>query len=458
MAPSVHIPNLARTPYGSIPDGFSLERALSFFSPPDSRRLSFDPHVFSGTYAPSDVLYRQGMLSSFLDSSLRPGLDQFARAIPRYIPHALSFEEFSFSDDAQNRVLSDLASVEKMLRIPFALERAAELSGNATGIHDLRRFARNTRQNLTHYERITRPLLAQWEQVEKLDDLDASVTFANQVLDRLVYMRPFFDTFADLKKHFNHYRSLAAPYEWTRGGKTVPFCIPTFREGKDRSGAIVRGYHPAYCATRRVGRFHKDSQLILNVPNDVFWGNTARATYLHGPNSQGKSVYQAMVGLNIHLVMNGAFCFAERADLALPRRLFTCFDLGSVAGAGHFEAGGYDIQTMVRKVGKNDIVFIDEVGSGTEPTAERQIARGITDALYQHNITFFAVSHDKGSWMHHHKLPGVRVLRVADYTDRKKKYLVWEGVAPDGYGLEKARRMRIDPDSIRARFARRFGS
>jgi len=460
----VKIPNLVRKEIGWVDEDFSIHESINGLAPPETRRRQgynnkFNSQVFGGRYSYNDAIYRQNFLSDWLDREVRPKLNRLFYGIPGERIYSVSYEEDfdGFNDQAEERALRQIGLVERRILIPKTLEAAAELPGSSNAVRELRKFADRTRRELNHFVRITAPFLKD-PRFTNSEDIEEKVKWANDVLEKTRYMDPLFEELIDLKRELRHFIDLAEPYEVEFQGKRVPSCKPELLEPERREGKIINAYNPTYFKWRitKEGRRRKVEIKKLNIPNNIFWGSEARGTYIHGPNSMGKSVYISTAALNIHLAMNGAYCFADSARLSLPRQLFPCLDLGSSLNEGHFGNGGERVRYMLKRVKEEDIIFMDEVGSGTEPEAEREVAKGLSDSLLAHGLTFFSVTHDKGSWLHNKNKKGVRILRVADYNDWRKKFKVWEGIAPNGYGLEKAKRLGIDPESVRRTLDKRL--
>jgi hypothetical protein len=415
---------------------------------------------FIHTYTHEGAIYRRDFLSDLIDiPAFRAHFERAYSALPSKPVRRIEM----YGQNGQltfEAVQSQIRQLHKWVLLPKTLELLAELPGGSQGSKDLRAFAKRARRSLQDFallgerlsvtvrEHLDDPSMdAEWES----DEMDSSwFAWAEHCIDAISPHYKRLEEIAKIRGKLDHYRTLCKPYEWKIDGKRIPSCKPVFLDPEERRGTIINAYHPLYFKWRDIVEMGKNRKTVLtslNVPNDIRWGPDARNTFIQGANSMGKSVYLETIALNVHLPMAGLRCFADSAELSLPRQIFPCFDMGASMEEGHFGTGAYKVQYMLDEVTRDDLVLLDEVGGGTEPEAEREIARGISDALIKYGITTFNTTHDKAAWIAHKKRKGVAFLRVADLGDEERKYKVWPGIAKGGYGMTKARELGIDPES-----------
>lgn len=410
------------------------------------------------TYTIEGAIYRRDFLSDLLeDGVIRAHFEEVYRSIPKEDVYSLHTDG-PFDSRSTNSIFYRAALLTKWIGLPKTLERLAELPGGSQGTRDLRSFAKRARKSLNEFvplaERLSaKPVLKASINTDlKLEELEADeidVSWGEYCIDQLRPHMARLRNIADIRHQMQDYRRMCKPYEWTFNGQRIPSCKPEFLDPELRQGIIRNAYHPDYFSITRARKKRKDVSTItaLNVPNDIRWGDDARNTFIQGPNSQGKSVYLETIALNLHLPMAGLRCFAESAELSPVGAIFPCFDMGDSMGEGHFGTGAKKVRHMLENVTRNDIVLLDEVAGGTEPEAERRIARGISDALIKYGVTTFNTTHDRAAWTKHRGNPDIAFLRVADLMDEERRFKVWPGIAKGGYGMEKAKELGVDPES-----------
>jgi len=167
--------------------------------------------------------------------------------------------------------------------------------------------------------------------------------------------------------------------EW---GAAVPEILPpgagTYR--------VVEGRHPLLLL-RGEGRV---------VPFTLSLEAGERALVVSGPNTGGKSVFLKAVGLLPALAASGVVPpVAPGSALPLFRELFT--DIGdgqSIAeNLSTFSAHLARLREILEGAGAEDLVLIDEMGTGTDPQEGAALARAILEELVRRGGLTVATSH-----------------------------------------------------------------
>jgi len=448
----IRLPDLRRVgkSKGDVHKSFGVNQAfdnvyyaiIKKYRPRYFERSTILDDFFLQYYRVEDAIYRRDFLSELLDREFRRNFDNLNAMIPRRYMYPVYVEDKNGEERPASAIRNDLIVVQKILNLPKTLEiLAADLPGTSEASQDIRKFVARARKSLGDYEKEARPL----RKKPLVWDGGMDVERANHCLRQIILFRDRIDEICNIKKQFSYYFTLCMPYEVEFNGRRVPSCKPEFLDPELREGTMKNAYHPAYSIAKK-----------LSIPNDIHWGHDTRNTFIQGPNSMGKSVYLKTAALNIHLAMAGLFCFADSCQMSPVRQMFPCFDLGDSLGEGHFLTGLYEINDMIRRLKIEDIVFLDEAGGGTEPEAERIIAKGISDALINNSITSFNVTHDRNAWKGYKGKSGIKFLRVADLGDRKMRYKVWPGIAEGGYAMHIAKQRKIDPKSVDRRIKARL--
>lgn len=131
------------------------------------------------------------------------------------------------------------------------------------------------------------------------------------------------------------------------------------------------------------------------VPLNFEMGGTIRGIIITGPNTGGKTVTIKTVGL---------FCLMAQCGLHVPceRGLF-CMNRGVYCDIGDgqdlsqnlstFSAHITNVLSILRQTGKNSLVILDELGSGTDPQEGMGIAVAVLEELREKECLFLCTTH-----------------------------------------------------------------
>lgn len=131
------------------------------------------------------------------------------------------------------------------------------------------------------------------------------------------------------------------------------------------------------------------------VPLNFQVGKNVRGIIITGPNTGGKTVAIKTVGLLCILACSGLHVPAQYADITINNQVLC--DIGDGQSIqdnlSTFSSHIQNIMRIIRKVNKESLVILDELGSGTDPEEGMGIAIAILEELRQSGALFLVTTH-----------------------------------------------------------------
>lgn len=131
------------------------------------------------------------------------------------------------------------------------------------------------------------------------------------------------------------------------------------------------------------------------VPQDFKIGEAYHGVVITGPNTGGKTVAIKTVALNCMMAQCGLHVCCEEADICMNSN-FLC-DIGDGQNLSEnlstFSAHITNVLEILKQVGRESLVIMDELGSGTDPAEGMGIAVAILEKLRKSGCLFLVTTH-----------------------------------------------------------------
>ncbi|MEG1738923.1 MAG: Smr/MutS family protein [Bacilli bacterium] len=188
------------------------------------------------------------------------------------------------------------------------------------------------------------------------------------------------------------------------------------------------------------------------VANNVIIGEEINQLIVSGPNAGGKSVLLKLVGIIV--LMNQMVIpvpVAEESKIGFFDHLF--IDIGDIQSiqenlstfSGHITK----VINILNKAGSNDLVLIDELGTGTAPNEGEALAVSIAAYLNDKKVKSIITSHFDGVKQYALCTSGVICGSMAfDEGSLTPKYKLYIGIPGNSYGLEIAKKYGMNKSVI----------
>lgn len=186
------------------------------------------------------------------------------------------------------------------------------------------------------------------------------------------------------------------------------------------------------------------------VPLQFSIGNGVNGIIITGPNTGGKTVAIKTVALNCMMAQCGLHVAAEEADICMNSN-FLC-DIGDGQNFSEnlstFSAHITNVLDILKKVNRDSLVIMDELGSGTDPTEGMGIAIAILEELSKSGALYLITTHYPEVKQYAQKKEGVVNARMTfDKESLKPLYQLVIGEAGESCAFHIAKRLGM-PSSM----------
>ncbi len=209
----------------------------------------------------------------------------------------------------------------------------------------------------------------------------------------------------------------------------------------DRLIRIENGRHPLIDKDRCV-------PLTLSLGGDVF------GIVITGPNTGGKTVALKTVGLLSLMAQSGLHVPADKGTVLCMFANVLC-DIGDgqsiTENLSTFSAHMTNILEILKDTGRESLVLLDELGSGTDPMEGMGMAIAILDVLREKKCLFVATTHYPEVKEYAYRASGLINARMAfDRETLSPLYLLEMGEAGESCALYIVKRLGF-PEAMIAR-------
>ena len=223
----------------------------------------------------------------------------------------------------------------------------------------------------------------------------------------------------------------------------------TLSEGRDV--LLMRARHPLIPAN-------------TVVPTDIRLGTDYRILLITGSNTGGKTVSLKTLGLLSLMNQSGLFIPADHGSiLPIFHNIFA--DIGDEqsieASLSTFSAHMTQVISIIKHCGPNDLVLLDELGSGTDPEEGSALAVSILEFFRQKGTLMMVSTHYNELKNYAYHTDCIENGHVEfDERTLKPTYRLHIGVAGSSHALSIAARLGLPKDIVnRARdYKSKFGS
>ena len=196
------------------------------------------------------------------------------------------------------------------------------------------------------------------------------------------------------------------------------------------------------------------------VPLDFEMGNGKKGVIITGPNTGGKTVAIKTVGLFSVMAGCGLHLPCREADICMDNQVLC--DIGDgqniADNLSTFSSHISNVLQILRKVTKESLVIMDELGSGTDPTEGMGIAIAIIEQLRVSGCLFLVTTHYpevKSYAARHEEIVNARM--EFDRENLKPLYRMEIGKSGESCALYIAKRLGMPGNMLRTAAEEAYG-
>lgn len=199
----------------------------------------------------------------------------------------------------------------------------------------------------------------------------------------------------------------------------------------------------------------------VSVPLQFSVGEGVNGIVITGPNTGGKTVAIKTVALNCMMAQSGLHTACKEADICMNSN-FLC-DIGDGQSLSEnlstFSAHIANVLDILKKAGKDSLVIMDELGSGTDPAEGMGIAVAILEELKKSGALFLVTTHYPEVKQYADRTPGILNARMTfDKESLKPTYQLVIGEAGESCAFYIAGKMGMPEEMLKNAARAAYGS
>lgn len=199
----------------------------------------------------------------------------------------------------------------------------------------------------------------------------------------------------------------------------------------------------------------------VSVPLQFSVGEGVNDIVITGPNTGGKTVAIKTVALNCMMAQSGLHTACREADICMNSN-FLC-DIGDGQSLSEnlstFSAHIANVLDILKKAGKDSLVIMDELGSGTDPAEGMGIAVAILEELKKSGALFLVTTHYPEVKQYADRTPGILNARMTfDKESLKPTYQLVIGEAGESCAFYIAGKMGMPEEMLKNAARAAYGS
>ena len=199
----------------------------------------------------------------------------------------------------------------------------------------------------------------------------------------------------------------------------------------------------------------------VSVPLQFSVGEGVNGIVITGPNTGGKTVAIKTVALNCMMAQSGLHTACREADICMNSN-FLC-DIGDGQSLSEnlstFSAHIANVLDILKKAGKDSLVIMDELGSGTDPAEGMGIAVAILEELKKSGALFLVTTHYPEVKQYADRTPGILNARMTfDKESLKPTYQLVIGEVGESCAFYIAGKMGMPEEMLKNAARAAYGS
>ena len=222
--------------------------------------------------------------------------------------------------------------------------------------------------------------------------------------------------------------------------------------------------HPVEIGSERRLRIKQGRHPLLPdccIPLDFEMDVGTSGVIITGPNTGGKTVAVKTVGLLSLMAQCGLHIPCESGSYIAMQDSYWC-DVGDSQDISQnlstFSGHMTNIIGILERASRDNLVLLDELGSGTDPTEGMGIAVAVLEELRQRGCMFLVTTHYAQVKTYAERSDGVKTARMAfDRENLRPLYKLEMGMSGESCALHVARRLGLAPHLLERAHSEVYG-